>query len=123
MLFLITLGAIVSLVLAMTWLKFPPFVAFVGVSILAGLAFQLSTEFIFKAIQDGMGSTLGSIAGILAFGSILGKWVGISGAAQRMTEVLLQISGTRYARIAFMMAGFLVGLPLFIRLLSCCWRH
>ncbi|MHA8086794.1 GntP family permease [Aquirufa sp. Wall-65K1] len=113
MLFLITLGAIVSLVLAMTWLKFTPFVAFVGVSILAGLAFQLSPEFIFKAIQDGMGSTLGSIAGILAFGSILGKWVGISGAAQRMTEVLLQISGTRYARIAFMMAGFLVGLPLF----------
>ncbi|MHA8058803.1 GntP family permease [Aquirufa nivalisilvae] len=113
MLFLITLGAIVSLVLAMTWLKLPPFVAFVGISILAGLAFQLSPELIFKAIQDGMGSTLGSIAGILAFGSILGKWVGISGAAQKMTEVLLSISGTRFARIAFMMAGFLVGLPLF----------
>ncbi|MFL0162614.1 GntP family permease [Aquirufa salirivi] len=113
MLFLITLGAIVFLVLAMTWLKLPPFVAFMGVSILAGVAFQLSPEFIFKAIQEGMGSTLGSIAGILAFGSILGKWVGISGAAQKMTEVLLKLSGTRYARIAFMLAGFLVGLPLF----------
>ncbi|MCZ2472868.1 gluconate transporter [Aquirufa ecclesiirivi] len=113
MLFLITLGAIISLVLAMTWLKLPPFVAFTGVSILAGVAFQLSPEIIFKAIQEGMGSTLGSIAGILAFGSILGKWVGISGAAQKMTEVLLKLSGTRYARIAFMLAGFLVGLPLF----------
>ncbi|MHA8061937.1 GntP family permease [Aquirufa beregesia] len=113
MLFLITLSAIVSLVLAMTWLKLPPFVAFIGVSILAGLAFHLRPEFIFKAIQEGMGGTLGSIAGILAFGSILGKWVGISGAAQKMTEVLLKLSGTRYTRIAFMMAGFLVGLPLF----------
>ncbi|MHA8063307.1 GntP family permease [Aquirufa aurantiipilula] len=113
MLFLITFGAIVSLVLAMTWLKLPPFVAFVGVSILAGVAFQISPDLIFKAIQEGMGSTLGSIAGILAFGSILGKWVGISGAAQNMTEVLLKLAGTRYARIAFMMAGFLVGLPLF----------
>ncbi|RXK52573.1 GntP family permease [Aquirufa rosea] len=113
MLFLVTFGAIVLLVLAMTWLKFPPFVAFIGVSIIAGIFFQLSPTLIFKAIQDGMGSTLGSIAGILAFGSILGKWVGMSGAAQKMTEVLLRISGTRYARIGFMMAGFLVGLPLF----------
>jgi len=113
MLILVTLIAIVGLVLALTYLKIPPFAAFLGISMLSGMAFGLSASDLFKAIQEGISSTMGSIAAILAFGSILGKWIGLSGAAQKVTSSLLKFSGPNYAQVAFMIAGFLVGLPLF----------
>lgn len=113
MLILVTLIAIVGLVFSLTYFKIPPFAAFLLISILAGLAFGLSSSELFKAVQDGISSTMGSIAAILAFGSILGKWIGLSGAAQNVTSSLLKFSGPNYARVAFMIAGFLVGLPLF----------
>ncbi|MHA8066906.1 gluconate:H+ symporter [Aquirufa sp. ROCK2-A2] len=113
MLIFITILAILFLILALSYFKIPPFAAFIGVSILAGVAFGLSSVDLFKAIQEGISSTMGSIAAILAFGSILGKWIGLSGAAQKVTHSLVNFSGPKYARIAFMVAGFLVGLPLF----------
>ncbi|MFM6947571.1 MAG: gluconate:H+ symporter [Aquirufa sp.] len=113
MLILVTLIAIVGLVVALTYLKIPPFAAFLAVSILAGLAFGLTASNLFNAVQYGISSTMGSIAAILAFGSILGKWIGLSGAAQNVTSSLLKFSGPNFARVAFMIAGFLVGLPLF----------
>jgi Gnt-I system high-affinity gluconate transporter len=113
MLILITIFAIFLLVLSLSYWKVPPFVAFIGISILAGIALGIPANELFKAVQEGISSTLGSIAAIIAFGSILGKWIGISGAAQQVTQSLLHFSGPKYARVAFMLAGFLVGLPLF----------
>jgi Gnt-I system high-affinity gluconate transporter len=73
----------------------------------------MPSQAILKAIQQGTGSTLGSIVAIIALGAMLGKLVAQSGAAQRISTRMVQLIGTGYVRWAFMVTGFIVGLPLF----------
>ena len=65
------------------------------------------------AVQKGIGGTLSSITAIIALGAMLGKLVAQSGAAQRIAVNMMALVGTRHARWAFMVTGFIVGLPLF----------
>lgn len=65
------------------------------------------------SIQKGLGDTLGSIVGIIALGAMLGKLVAQSGAAECISNKLTKLFGIKYIRWAFLVTGFLVGLPLF----------
>jgi len=78
-----------------------------------GLVLGLKPEALMKSVQNGIGSTLGSIAGIIALGAMLGKLVGISGAAQQIAGKMTEWFGVKNIRWAFMVTGFIVGLPLF----------
>jgi len=113
MLFLVCIAAILLLVLLMVRWQIPAFLAFILVAVFAGLGFGLSPKVMSKALQEGMAGTSGAVVGILALGSILGRYLGISGAAARITQFLLDTWGHSRARLALMVAGFLVGLPLF----------
>lgn len=109
----ITLLGILSLILLISIVRLHPFLAFLTISIGVGLALGLKPTGIAEAIQKGIGSTLGSITAIIALGAMLGKLVAQSGAAQRIAVSMMNLVGTRRARWAFMITGFVVGLPLF----------
>lgn len=110
---LIILACIVLLVLLITRFKFNTFLAFLLVSLLAGLLLGMPIESLTASIQKGMGELLGSLAIVIVTGAMLGKLVAESGAAQQITSGLMRVFGTRNVQWALMITGFIIGIPLF----------
>jgi Gnt-I system high-affinity gluconate transporter len=65
------------------------------------------------SIENGIGNTMGFLVLILGFGSMLGKMVSESGAAQRITSRLIKAFGIKHIQLALMLTGFIVGVSLF----------
>jgi Gnt-I system high-affinity gluconate transporter len=105
--------AIVVLVTLISVMKLQPFIAFLVVSIGLGIAGSLSTEQTIAAMQKGIGGTLGSIIPIIILGSMLGKMVAKSRATFVLSDYFVRLFGPKNLPIAFMLIGFIVGLPLF----------
>ncbi|RYF78604.1 MAG: gluconate transporter [Cytophagaceae bacterium] len=110
---LVTILGIIVLVLLISYVRLHAFLAFMLVSLGVGLVLGMSPVMLVESIQKGIGSTLGSILGIIALGAMLGKLVAQSGAAQRIAASMIGLAGTGHIRWAFMLTGFVVGLPLF----------
>jgi len=104
---------ILLLVLLISWGRMNAFLAFLIVAILTGLLLGIPFSKITQSVQKGMGDTLGSLVIIICLGAMLGKLVAESGAAQRITVVLMRAFGIRYMQWALMITGFIVGIPLF----------
>lgn len=110
---LIVLLCILLLILLITWGKCNPFLAFLIISILAAWWLGIPLSKINQSVQKGLGDTLGSLTIIIMLGAMLGKLVVESGAAQRITAVLMNTFGQRYIQWALMITGFIAGIPLF----------
>lgn len=110
---IITLLAIVSLVLLISYFRVHVFLAFLTVAIGAGIALGIPISTLITSIQKGLGDTLSSIVYIIALGAMLGKLVAQSGAIDQISQTLLHFFGKKHMRWAFLLIGFLVGLPLF----------
>jgi Gnt-I system high-affinity gluconate transporter len=110
---LIILGCIVLLVILITRFNFNTFIAFLIVSILAGLLLGIDVSQIAKSLQKGIGDMLGSLVIIIVTGAMLGKLVAESGAAQRITSGMMKLLGEKYIHWALMITGFIIGIPLF----------
>lgn len=93
--------------------KLNPMIALLGVSILAGLLMGMPVPKVFSSINSGIGSTLGSIAMVLALGAMIGKLAEESGAAQKLVFVLSDWFGIRHIQWAILCTGLLAGIPLF----------
>lgn len=65
------------------------------------------------SIERGIGNTMGFLVLILCLGSMLGKLVSESGAAQRITTKLVNAFGLKHIQPALMLTGFIVGVSLF----------
>jgi Gnt-I system high-affinity gluconate transporter len=113
MTFLIVLLCIVILIVLIAGLKFNTFVAFLLVSILAGVLFGLPVDKIMGSVEHGIGDTLSSLVIIISLGAMLGKIVAESGAAQKIASVLVSVFGKKYLQWALMVTGFIIGIPLF----------
>src|SRR5674476_724043 len=104
---------IAGLVLMITWGKINPFLAFLIVSIAAGLLLGIPFNKIIASVQKGIGDTLGSLVIIIALGAMLGKLVADSGAAQKIASVMMKAFGMKYIQWALVVTGFIIGIPLF----------
>ena len=101
------------LVLLITWGKINPFLAFLIVSIIAGIFTGIPIENISKSLQKGIGDMLGSLVIVIALGAMLGKIVAESGAAQRIASVMMNIFGEKNIHWGLVCTGFIIGIPLF----------
>ena len=110
---LIAVLAVVLLLLLITVAKFNAFLSFVMVCIFVGLTMGLSLEDTIEALKKGIGDTLGLLVLILGFGAMLGRILADSGAAQRITQSLVGAFGLKGVHWALMLAGFIVGIPMF----------
>ena len=110
---LIILGCIVLLILLITWCQLNPFLAFLLVSIIAGLLLGIPIDKITTSVQKGIGDTLGSLVIIICLGAMLGKLVASSGAAQKIATVMMNAFGEKYIQWALVVTGFIIGIPLF----------
>ena len=110
---LIILSCIILLILLITWSQLNPFLAFLIVSIIAGLLLGIPIEKITSSVQKGIGDTLGSLVIIICLGAMLGKLVASSGAAQKIATVMMDAFGEKYIQWALVVTGFIIGIPLF----------
>ena len=110
---LIVLACIVLLILCITAFKINAFLSFLIVSTVAALALGVSPSDVGKTLQQGVGDMLGSLVIVIIAGSMLGKLVAETGAAQQISSGLMKLFGERYLQVAFMITGFIIGIPLF----------
>ncbi|UHG89190.1 gluconate:H+ symporter [Spirosoma oryzicola] len=109
----LTLIGILTLVFLVAFVRLDTFISFVLVSLGIGLASGMSVQEVGKSIQTGIGGTLGDLVLIIGFGAMLGRIVAESGAARRITNVLIKLFGIKNIRWGLALAGFVVGIPLF----------
>ena len=87
------LFCLILLVILVTWAKLNPFVAFLIVSILAGLLLGIPLDKVTTSVQKGLGDTLRQLIVIICLGAMLGKLIAVSGAAQKITETMVNAVG------------------------------
>lgn len=104
---------ILLLILLISWGRFNAFIAFLLVSLLAGWWLGIPVADLTKSVKKGIGDMLGELIIIICLGAMLGKLVAESGAAQKISDVLLRIFGKKHIQWAMMLTGFVVGIPLF----------
>lgn len=112
-LILVLLSAVTLLILLITALKINPFIAFIIISIATGFALGIPVENIAKSVQKGIGDMLGSILIILCAGAMIGKLVVESGAAQVISDTIMNVFGRKYLLWGLMSTGLVIGIPLF----------
>ncbi|MFI5159692.1 MAG: gluconate:H+ symporter [Sphingobacteriales bacterium] len=113
MVLLVILFCIILLVILVSWAKVNPFVAFLVVSLTAGLMLGIPLTKVTKSVEQGLGNTFGAIAIIICLGAMIGKLVAASGAAQKIAEVLVNAFGIKHIQWALVIVGFIIGIPLF----------
>lgn len=113
MTFLAIIISILLLILFIVWAKIEPFLAFLVVSLFAGIMLGIPLQEIMGAIQKGIGDLLGSLVIVIVLGAMLGKIVAESGAAQRIAIFLTQLFGKRSIHWAIGLTAFVVGITLF----------
>ena len=110
---LIVISGIILLFLLTVRVKLNAFVAFIIVSLFVGIVMGMDFTAVVKAIENGIGNTLGFLVLILGLGAMLGKLIAESGAAQRISSRLVARFGIKYVQWAVMLTGFIVGIPMF----------
>lgn len=78
------LVSIVLIVLTIVKFKFHPFLALLLASFFVGIMMGMGPLDMVNAVENGIGSTLGFLAAVIGLGTILGKMMEVSGAAERI---------------------------------------
>ena len=111
-LIIISVG-ILSLFLLIIVFRLNAFIAFIIVSIGIGIGQGMELNSIVISIENGIGNTLGFLVIILGLGAMVGKLVAESGAAQKITNGLINLFGIKNTKTAVMLTGFIVGITMF----------
>jgi H+/gluconate symporter-like permease len=103
------------------------FLALLVVSLGLGLAAGMAPLRVVEALSKGVGDILREVAILLALGSMLGRLLETSGAAEVIARTLVNSFGEKRASFALLVAGFLVGIPVlfnvaFLLLVPIMWR-
>ena len=108
----ITLGILLLFLLILV-VRLNAFIAFILVGLAIGIGQGMELNAVVESIEKGIGNTLGFLVMILGLGAMLGKLVAESGAAQKITNGLIQLFGVKNTRMAVMLTGFIVGVTMF----------
>ena len=107
------LFGIVTLLVLILRFKIQAFIALLIASIFVGVLSGMEPSAIIKAIQEGMGSTLGFVAVVVGLGAMFGAILEHSGGAESLATFLLSKFGEKRSSWALMLTGFIVAIPVF----------
>ena len=107
------LAAVIALIVLIARFKLNPFVVLMTVSLALAIVTGMPLQATVKSFETGVGNTLGHIAIVVALGTMLGKMMAESGGADRIAHTLIDVFGEKNIAWAMVVAGFVVGLPVF----------
>nr|WP_315151598.1 gluconate:H+ symporter [uncultured Flavobacterium sp.] len=110
---LILIASILLLLFLISGAKLNAFIALTITAFFAGILKGMPFTELINSFQTGIGSTLGSLILIIAFGVILGNLLSDSGAAQRISSVMIRSFGVKHIKWAMVITGFSVGISMF----------
>ncbi|HHE8493792.1 TPA: hypothetical protein ACPFP8_003715 [Enterobacter ludwigii] len=105
--------SIALIVLTIVKLKFHPFLALLLASFFVGAMMGMRPLDMVNAIESGIGGTLGFLAAVIGLGTILGKMMEVSGAAERI-GIALQRCRWLSADVIMVLVGLICGITLFV---------
>lgn len=108
-------AGVALVVLLITWMRLPAFIALALASLFVGVAARMPLADIPRAFQQGVGDTLGFIALVIGLGTVMGKFLAESGGALVVSRALVNALGERRLDWALMFSGFIIGLPVFFQ--------
>jgi gluconate:H+ symporter, GntP family len=114
-LLLVAAAGVVLVVLLVTLVRMPAFVALTVASLCVGVGARMPLLDIPRAFQAGVGDTLGFVAMVIALGTVIGKLLAESGGAVVVSNALVRLLGERRLDWALMLSGFIIGLPVFFQ--------
>lgn len=114
-LLLVAFLGVALVVLLVTWVRIPAFIALAVGAFFVGLGAGMPLGDIPRAFQQGVGDTLGFIAMIVGLGTVIGKLLAESGGALVVSRVLISALGEKRLDWAMVLSGFLIGLPVFFQ--------
>jgi gluconate:H+ symporter, GntP family len=106
-------ASVVALILLIAVARLNPFITLFLASLGLAIAAGMPAANIVRSFETGVGGTLGHIAIIVALGTMLGKMMAESGAADRIASTLIAFFGERRIHWAMVIVGLIVGLPAF----------
>ena len=109
----IALIVILAVVVAIARLRVHPFPALVVGAIILGLWAGAPTDQVLKSFRVGFGDTLANVGVLLALGAMFGQLLASSGGAERVSNALLEVGGTRLVPWTMCAVAMILGLPLF----------
>ncbi|NVN13856.1 GntT/GntP/DsdX family permease, partial [Nguyenibacter vanlangensis] len=105
--------AILAVIVLIARFRLEPIMVLFGVAVLVAVATGRMPSAGVASFEAGAGHALGHIAFVIAFGTMLGRIVSETGAAERIARTLVARFGPRNIHWAMMTVGLAVGLPVF----------
>ncbi|MCK5277401.1 MAG: GntP family permease, partial [Cyclobacteriaceae bacterium] len=106
--------SIAFIIISTSVLKWHPFlsllIAAFGFGILSGTMSMLD---VVRAVNSGFGNTIGYIGIVILAGSIIGKFLEMSGGAFKLAVGALKIVGKKNIPLAMSIVGYIVSIPVF----------
>lgn len=106
-------GSIALLLLLIIRWQVHAFVAMMLVSFLVAFATGMPIGDIISTLIAGMGGTLGSVAILVALGSMLGRMIEVSGGAASLANRFTQLLGPTRVPMALTAAALVLAIPVF----------
>lgn len=95
------LTSIIIIILTIVKFKIHPFLALLLASFYVGVLMGMNPLEMVNAIEGGIGGTLGFLAAVIGLGTILGKMMEVSGAAERIGITLQNAVGYHQTSLWF----------------------
>ncbi len=112
-LLLIAAAAVAILLFLIMVVRLHAFIALVLVSLVTAVAAGIPMTDVPTALTSGFGSTLASVALLVAFGVMLGRLLEVTGGAQVLADTLVGRFGEKRAPFALGVAALIFGFPIF----------
>ncbi|TDU81113.1 GntP family gluconate:H+ symporter [Prosthecobacter fusiformis] len=109
-LLLLSVAAVAVLIILIAWLRMNAFLALLMAGLVIGLGSGMGPAKAMTSFQDGMGATLGGIAGVLGLGTILGGLLAASGGAEVLAKALIRLFGPKRVHWCLMVLALCIGL-------------
>ena len=107
------LVGIVVIIVLITWLKVHPFIALTIGALGVGIGAGLAPDKAVTSFGTGFGDTMTSVGILVGLGSMFGKMLVDSGAADRVVDTLVRRSSRAALPWTMALIGALIGLPMF----------
>ena len=110
-LILLALASVLVLVVLIARFKLHPFPALMLMAIVVGVGSGMNLQAIVKALQEGVGNTLGFLGVVVGLGIMLGRMLGVSGGAHVIAQTFVRLLGDGKLPWAMLVIALITGIP------------